>query len=61
MVPPACDTKPGVPCLSTGEEVIEKYTFRSWHIPFDLALMAFLYVCFHTLGFIGLYSRARRK
>ncbi|KAK3857777.1 hypothetical protein Pcinc_035994 [Petrolisthes cinctipes] len=56
-----CDTEPGVPCLSTGEEVIEKYTFRSWRIPYDLTFMALLYVCFHIIGFLGLYSRAKRK
>ncbi|KAK4290872.1 hypothetical protein Pmani_036256 [Petrolisthes manimaculis] len=61
VVAPACDTEPGVPCLSTGEEVIEKYTFRSWRLPYDLTLMALLYVCFHIIGYLGLYSRAKRK
>ncbi|XP_071536111.1 protein scarlet-like isoform X2 [Panulirus ornatus] len=57
----ACDTPPGVPCVTTGEEVISRYSFSDWHLPFDLSLMAVLYFSFHILGFIGLYCRARKK
>ncbi|KAG7167303.1 scarlet-like 2 [Homarus americanus] len=56
-----CDTAPGVPCLTTGDEVINKFSFSNWHLPFDLSLMALLYLGFHIIGFCGLYSRARRK
>nr|XP_045624412.1 protein scarlet-like [Procambarus clarkii] len=56
-----CETPPDVPCLTTGDEVISKYTFRSWHLPFDLCMMTTLYVGFHIIGFCGLYLRARRK
>nr|XP_053651117.1 protein scarlet-like [Cherax quadricarinatus] len=56
-----CETGPEVPCLTTGEEVISKYTFKDWHLHQDLCLMATLYVAFHLIGFCGLYLRARRK
>ncbi|XP_069956323.1 protein scarlet-like [Cherax quadricarinatus] len=56
-----CETGPEVPCLTTGEEVISKYTFKDWHLHQDLCLMATLYVAFHLIGFCGLFLRARRK
>ncbi|XP_064099216.1 protein scarlet-like isoform X1 [Macrobrachium nipponense] len=56
-----CDAPPGVPCLTTGAEVMEKYTFVPWHFPYDFISMFVLYLSFHVMGFCGLYSRARKK
>ncbi|XP_069948653.1 protein scarlet-like isoform X3 [Cherax quadricarinatus] len=56
-----CEMPPGVPCISTGQQVIEEYSFHTSHLSYDFALLSLLYICFHLLGFIGLYMRARRK
>ncbi|XP_050716453.1 protein scarlet-like [Eriocheir sinensis] len=56
-----CETGPNVPCLKEGDAVIHRFTFSESHLPLDLICMAILYLTFHSIGFCGLLSRARRK
>lgn len=56
-----CDSEPGVPCITTGDGVIDKYAFSRSHLPWDFISMAVLYLCFHFIGFVSLYCRARKK
>ncbi|KAK8401170.1 hypothetical protein O3P69_002734 [Scylla paramamosain] len=56
-----CETGPHVPCLTEGRSVMQKFTFNYQHVPMDLVCMTVLFICFHTIGFLGLMSRARRK
>ncbi|KAK7069698.1 ABC-2 type transporter [Halocaridina rubra] len=56
-----CEMPPGVPCIRTGDEVITEYSFHPSHLSYDFGLLSVLYVCFHVLGFLGLYVRARKK
>ncbi|XP_076032222.1 protein scarlet-like isoform X2 [Oratosquilla oratoria] len=55
-----CEMPPGVPCITTGDQVIKQYSFED-HVTLDLSFMALLYCAFHLIGFCGLYLRARRK
>ncbi|XP_050697982.1 protein scarlet-like [Eriocheir sinensis] len=56
-----CEMPPGVPCLRTGVQVIEKYAFHKSHLSADFALMGLLYCGFHFLGFLALHLRAKKK
>ncbi|KAG0712294.1 Protein scarlet [Chionoecetes opilio] len=56
-----CETGPRVPCLKEGSAVVERYSFHDTHVPMDLICMTILFVLFHSIGFMGLMSRARRK
>ncbi|XP_050697915.1 protein scarlet-like [Eriocheir sinensis] len=56
-----CEFPEGVPCITTGEEVIEKYAYQTSDLYPDFAWLFLVYCFYHTLGFITLYSRARRK
>ncbi|XP_064110769.1 protein scarlet-like isoform X3 [Macrobrachium nipponense] len=56
-----CEMPPGVPCISTGDQVINEYSFKATHLSYDFAFLSILYVCFHLLGFVGLYMRARKN
>ena len=52
---------PGVPCITTGEEVIEKYSYEPWHVPYDFGFLVLLFCGLNLLGFIALHIRAKRQ
>ncbi|KAL7640652.1 UNVERIFIED_CONTAM: hypothetical protein RMT77_008927 [Armadillidium vulgare] len=56
-----CEFEEGIPCISTGDQVIEEYSFSPKHLPMDFAFMISLYAIFHIIGYIGLRVRAKKK
>ncbi|XP_028178626.1 protein scarlet isoform X1 [Ostrinia furnacalis] len=51
----------GMPCLSTGEEVLSRYDFNSGDLWDDVLALFVLYLAFHLLALIALRHRTRRK
>ncbi|XP_072943704.1 protein scarlet [Epargyreus clarus] len=58
---PAKMIDPGSPCLSTGDEVLDRYDFNSSRLWPDVFALLILYVIFHLLALIALRYRTRRK
>ncbi|CAL4067072.1 unnamed protein product, partial [Meganyctiphanes norvegica] len=56
-----CEMPEGIPCIETGEQVIEAFSFDPSHLAFDFTGMIMLYFSFHLVGFTGLYLRAKKK
>ncbi|KAK8393903.1 hypothetical protein O3P69_006917 [Scylla paramamosain] len=54
-----CEMPPGVPCITTGEEVIRKYSFRPSYVASDFALVVLICCCLHLLSFTALHLRAK--
>ncbi|XP_066997954.2 protein scarlet [Anabrus simplex] len=52
---------PELPCITGGEEVLDKYSFSSSHFERDLVAMISLYCIFHLLAFFCLWYRTRSK
>ncbi|XP_052129379.1 protein scarlet-like [Frankliniella occidentalis] len=57
----ACDEDPGIPCISTGQGVLEKYGYKPNDLGLDLAGLAGIYVFCHLLGFAALWRRSKRQ
>ena len=55
----ACDST--LPCITTGEEVLEKYSFKEERLYYDLSMMILLYFIFHILGYLCLLYRVKHK
>ncbi|XP_053664764.1 protein scarlet [Anopheles marshallii] len=55
---PAVDDK--LPCLRTGNEVLEHYSFDESHLTLNLWAMVLLYFCFHVLGYLFLWRKTKR-
>uniref|UniRef100_A0A2P2I4T6 Protein scarlet-like n=1 Tax=Hirondellea gigas TaxID=1518452 RepID=A0A2P2I4T6_9CRUS len=55
-----CEVAEGLSCITDGQQVIAESSFEESHLPFDFLFLSILYCVFHTLGFFGLYSRARK-
>ncbi|XP_052737501.1 protein scarlet-like [Bicyclus anynana] len=51
----------GVPCVSTGEEVLQKYDFEANQFWIDILALFLLYLAFHLLALFALRYRTRRK
>ncbi|CAH1646254.1 unnamed protein product [Spodoptera littoralis] len=51
----------GMPCLSTGEEVLTTYDFQSSNLWMDVLALFILYLAFHSLAVLALRHRTRRK
>ncbi|XP_075969242.1 ATP-binding cassette transporter scarlet isoform X2 [Anticarsia gemmatalis] len=57
-----CNTnRTGVPCLSTGEEVLSTYDFHTSDLWRDVIALFILYLVFHSLAVLALRHRTRRK
>lgn len=57
----ACDEDPGIPCITNGEGVLEKYGYRGTDLGLDIAGLAGIYVFCHVFGFIALWRRSKRQ
>ncbi|XP_040173655.1 protein scarlet [Anopheles arabiensis] len=55
---PAVDDK--LPCLRTGGEVLEHYSFSETHLAPNLWAMVLLYFGFHLLGYLFLWRKTKR-
>nr|BDX53025.1 Scarlet [Dorcus rectus] len=55
------NSNPDLPCLTDGEQVLEKYSYSREHLARNLWNMIFLCLIFHVLGFLCLWRRTRRK
>ncbi|PZC81523.1 hypothetical protein B5X24_HaOG200333 [Helicoverpa armigera] len=53
--------EPGMPCLSTGEQVLVTYDFASNNLWMDVLALFILYLAFHSLAVLALRHRTRRK
>ncbi|NP_001243922.1 scarlet [Bombyx mori] len=51
----------GVPCVSTGDEVLMQYDFTSSNLWLDISALLLLYITFHLLALLALRYRTRRK
>ncbi|XP_049540478.1 protein scarlet [Anopheles darlingi] len=49
-----------LPCLRSGHEVLEHYSFDEAHLGINLLAMLLLYLCFHTLGYLFLWRKTKR-
>ncbi|XP_067011070.2 protein scarlet isoform X2 [Anabrus simplex] len=57
-----CETSdPELPCLTRGEEVLDKYSFSSSHFERDIVAMISIYFIFHLLAYVCLWFRIRNK
>lgn len=50
---------PVIPCLETGMEVLNNYSFDGTHFSIDVISMVMIYLVFHTLGFFAVIYRSR--
>ncbi|XP_068899588.1 protein scarlet [Tenebrio molitor] len=50
-----------IPCLTAGSQVLEKYSFSAANLLRDLWSMVFLCIVFHSLGFMCLWLKTRKK
>lgn len=50
-----------MPCLDTGDDVLDKYSFDEANLYRDIVAMLVLYGAFHVLAFASLWRRARKK
>ncbi|XP_026329157.1 protein scarlet [Hyposmocoma kahamanoa] len=50
-----------IPCISTGDEVLNQYDFQISHLWTDVIALVVLYLAFHLLALIALQYRTRRK
>jgi ABC-type multidrug transport system permease subunit len=50
-----------IPCLTAGSQVLEKYSFSADNLLRDLWSMVFLCIVFHSLGFMCLWLKTRKK
>ncbi|KAK7066131.1 ATPase activity protein [Halocaridina rubra] len=48
-------------CMTTGEEVIERFGYEDGSIGYDIGLLFVLLVAFRLLGFLALLAKTRRK
>ena len=51
--------KPGFPCLKTGVQVLNNYSFDGTHYVTDVFSMSMIYIIFHVLGLFALVYRSR--
>ncbi|KAM3961772.1 scarlet [Aphomia sociella] len=51
----------GAPCLSTGDDVLNRYDFSPDHLWLDIIALLVLYLAFHLLALVALRYRTRRK
>ncbi|CAG9096017.1 unnamed protein product [Plutella xylostella] len=58
---PCANTTEVRPCLSTGEEVLDRYDFESYRFWPDVFALLGLYAAFHLLALLALRFRTRRK
>ncbi|XP_058063599.1 protein scarlet [Anopheles bellator] len=49
-----------LPCLESGHEVLEYYSFNERHLWVNIGAMVVLYFCFHILGYLFLRRKAKR-
>ncbi|XP_077283935.1 ATP-binding cassette transporter scarlet [Arctopsyche grandis] len=57
-----CDTsKPDLPCLRNGQDVLDTYSFSESNLGTDLMAMVALYLIFHFTAYIFLRIRAKTK
>ncbi|XP_050067132.1 protein scarlet [Anopheles maculipalpis] len=49
-----------LPCLRTGHEVLEHYSFDESHLTLNLWAMVLLYFCFHVFGYLFLWRKTKR-
>lgn len=57
-----CTTKQiGIPCISTGDEVLAMYDFQITNLWIDVMALCVLYLSFHSLAVLALRHRTRRK
>ncbi|KAJ3643838.1 hypothetical protein Zmor_026524 [Zophobas morio] len=50
-----------IPCLTSGSQVLQKYSFSEDNLLRDLWSMFFLCIVFHSLGFMCLWLKTRKK
>ncbi|XP_048479461.1 protein scarlet [Plutella xylostella] len=58
---PCANTTEVRPCLSTGDEVLDRYDFESYRFWPDVFALLGLYAAFHLLALLALRFRTRRK
>ncbi|XP_024867190.1 protein scarlet isoform X1 [Temnothorax curvispinosus] len=56
----SCETI-DLPCLTEGTEVLDRYDFDERNFWPDIALMAAIYIIFHSLAYVFLWRRCRSK
>lgn len=49
-----------LPCLHTGQDVLNKYSFSFNHLYINMWSILVLYFCFHILGYLCLWWRAKK-
>jgi len=56
-----CSADPSLPCLQTGEEVLESRSFAKSHEWFDFTGMVVLYCAFNFFAYMALLIKSRQK
>ncbi|XP_055378910.1 protein scarlet [Condylostylus longicornis] len=49
-----------LPCLHSGQDVLDKYSFNEFHLYWNIFAMFMLYLGLHTLGYLFLWRNSRR-
>ncbi|XP_012134592.1 protein scarlet [Megachile rotundata] len=58
----SCKTiDPGLPCITEGLEVLQRYDFDETNFWMDIVLMVVIYFIFHLLAYVCLWNRCRWK
>ncbi|XP_044734552.1 protein scarlet [Chrysoperla carnea] len=50
-----------IPCIQTGDEVLEKYSFSADHLVPNMIFLVAFYCFYHILGFLFLLRRAKKN
>lgn len=56
-----CDVRAGLPCIKSGEEVLDFLGFGPNNFVMDLLGMAAIYFAFHLGGFLALLRRSKKQ
>ncbi|XP_039289944.1 protein scarlet isoform X1 [Nilaparvata lugens] len=57
----ACSNNPDIPCIRTGEGVLEKYGFNSMNLSLDFFAMFIAFCLLHVFGFLNLKRRSKQQ
>ncbi|KAL1123491.1 hypothetical protein AAG570_002571, partial [Ranatra chinensis] len=56
-----CSSRPEVPCISTGQEVLLNYGYSEDNFNLDLMGLASIYCVCHIVGFIAFWKRSQKQ
>nr|XP_024219409.1 protein scarlet [Halyomorpha halys] len=56
----SCDTSTYLPCLRSGSEIFEYYSFTEEHLYWNITFLVILYLCFNIIGYIFFVKKIKK-